>query len=240
MVRMNQTGAAALRPAWQLDVAEADAPGPTGRDVTTLTAGAAGTASPEDLAGADERRLVQASVEGNQDAFALIVERHRRTVYQVCFRFVGNHEDASDLTQDVFIRAYRGLARFKAESTLSTWLYRIAVNASLNRVSLKTAATEPLEVDRHVDERASDPADEVLRHERASRVRAAIARLPKKQRATLVLRVYQELPHEQIAKILGSSVGAVKANFCHALGNLKRILTAQSEDEGPGAGAARP
>ena len=66
--------------------------------------------------------------------------------------------------------------------------------------------------------------DALLRQERAAEVRAAIARLPKKQRATLILRVYHELPHEQIAGILGSSVGAVKANFFHALGNLKRFL----------------
>ena len=70
-----------------------------------------------------------------------------------------------------------------------------------------------------------EPQDRaVLRHERAATVRAAIARLPKKQRATMILRMYHELPHEQIAAILGSSVGAVKANFFHALANLKKLL----------------
>jgi RNA polymerase sigma-70 factor (ECF subfamily) len=64
----------------------------------------------------------------------------------------------------------------------------------------------------------------VLRRERGARVRAAITQLPPKQRATLVLRMYQELSHEEIAEVLGSSVGAVKANFFHALGNLKRLL----------------
>jgi RNA polymerase sigma-70 factor (ECF subfamily) len=70
-------------------------------------------------------------------------------------------------------------------------------------------------------------ADALLRGERAAQVRAAIGRLPKKQRATLVLRVYHDLPHDEIAKILGSSVGAVKANFFHALNNLKRLLREQ-------------
>jgi RNA polymerase sigma-70 factor (ECF subfamily) len=80
-----------------------------------------------------------------------------------------------------------------------------------------------------VDERAreNDPLREVMRGEKAEVVRRAIAKLPPKQRATLVLRVYQELTHEEIAGILGSSVGAVKANFFHALGNLKRILQTQ-------------
>jgi RNA polymerase sigma-70 factor (ECF subfamily) len=76
-----------------------------------------------------------------------------------------------------------------------------------------------------VDEQAKDPSDELLRGERAQEVRAAIAQLPKKQRATVILRVYHELSHEEIAGVLGSSVGAVKANFFHALGNLKRLLT---------------
>ena len=72
-------------------------------------------------------------------AFDVIVERHRRSVYQLCYRFVGNHEDASDLSQDVFLRAYRGLGKFRGGSSLSTWLYRIGVNLCLNRVSRKTS-----------------------------------------------------------------------------------------------------
>ena len=81
----------------------------------------------------DESGLVEACLAGRPGAFDLIVERHRRTVYQLCYRFVGNHEDASDLAQDVFIRAYRGLRSFRAQSTLATWLYRIGVNVCLNR-----------------------------------------------------------------------------------------------------------
>jgi RNA polymerase sigma-70 factor, ECF subfamily len=173
---------------------------------------------------ADEATLVSACLAGQRDAFEAIVARHQRKVYQVCYRFVGNHEDASDLTQDVFVRAYRGLRGFRSGSTLSTWLYRIAVNVSLNRVSVKAPPTEPIEQRDHADG-ASEPADAaLLRSERASEVRAAIARLPRKQRATLILRVYHDLPHQEIADILGSSVGAVKANFFHAMANLKKLL----------------
>ncbi len=75
----------------------------------------------------------------------------------------------------------------------------------------------------------------LLSGERAARVRAAIARLPPKQRATLILRVYQDMPHQEIADLLGSSVGAVKANFFHALANLKRLLRWRSDDEAPGS-----
>ena len=172
----------------------------------------------------DEAALIQACIDGCPGAFDLVVERNQRAVYQVCYRFAGNHEDASDLSQDVFLRAFRALGRFKGQATLATWLYRIAVNVSLNHVSAKRPITEPVESDRHVDARGSDPAAAILRGEQAARVRAAIAQLPPKQRATLVLRVYRDLSHDEISKILGSSVGAVKANFFHALGNLRRLL----------------
>jgi RNA polymerase sigma-70 factor (ECF subfamily) len=172
----------------------------------------------------DERALVDACLAGRADAFALIVERHKRSVYQLCYRFVGNHEDASDLSQDVFLRAYRGLRNFRGQSSLATWLYRIGVNVCLNRVSVKTPAVEPIGERPIVDDREASPADLLLRDERGARVRRAIAQLPRKQRVTLVLRAYHELSHQQIADVLGSSVGAVKANFFHALTNLRRIL----------------
>ena len=182
-------------------------------------------ASPaDDLAAADDRRLVEAFLDGRREAFDVIVERHRRHVYQLCFRFVGNHEDASDLAQDVFVRAFKGLRHFKGQSSLGTWLYRVGVNACLNRLAAKRPDTEPIEHAEHLDARAVDPLETVLRGERAAAVRVAIEQLPPRQRATLVLRVYQELSHEEIASVLGSSVGAVKANFFHALGNLRRLL----------------
>ena len=177
-----------------------------------------------DLVEADDAALVAAFRAGRRDAFDIIVVRHRRSVYQLCYRFVNNHEDASDLAQDVFVRAFKGLARFKGDAALATWLYRVAVNACLNRVALKKPQTTELDAAAHVDTRAPNPLEGVLRTERAEAVRAAIAKLPPKQRATLMLRVYQECSHEEIATALGSTVGAVKANFFHALGNLRRLL----------------
>ena len=172
----------------------------------------------------DDSVLVRQCLAGDTTAFDVLVERHRRQVYQVCYRFVNNHEDASDLAQDAFLRAYRALHTFKGNSAFSTWLYRVAINVCLNRVSARQAAMEPIDQREHEDIRGELPDREVLRQERARAVRAAIARLPKKQRATMILRMYHELPHEQIAGILGSSVGAVKANFFHALANLKKLL----------------
>lgn len=173
----------------------------------------------------DDEALVRASVAGQRDAFDVIVERHRRSVYQVCYRFISNHEDASDLTQDTFVRAWRGLKNFKGQSALSTWLYRIAVNVCLNRVNARTTPTEAIEsVERFPDAQSENAPATLMREQRAAAVRRAIARLPKKQRAALILRAYHDLSHQQIAEVLGSSAGAVKANVFHALANLKRIL----------------
>lgn len=177
-----------------------------------------------DFSACDDAALVRAFLAGERAAFDAIVARHQRHVYQLCYRFVRNHEDAADLAQDVFVRAFKGLKNFKGDAQLGTWLYRVGVNVCLNRVASKRPVAEPLEPSRHVDERSDDPFRAVARSQKAAEVRRAIAQLPPKQRATLLLRVYQELSHEEIAGILGSSVGAVKANFFHALGNLKRLL----------------
>jgi RNA polymerase sigma-70 factor (ECF subfamily) len=212
------TQGSAVRNAWA-------APVSSGWKVTVVTPSAPDAPAAASYDGLDDAALVTAAVAGRREAFDTIVERHRRIVYQVCYRFVSNHEDASDLSQESFVRAWRGLKNFKGQSALSTWLYRIAVNVCLNRVSAKTPATEPIEsTDHFEDTRIEGAQAALLRQERAAAVRKAIASLPKKQRATLILRSYHDLSHQQIAEILGSSVGATKANFFHALANLKKIL----------------
>jgi len=177
-----------------------------------------------DLTTLGEMALVEACLGGRSDAFDIIVERHRRSVYLLCYRFVGNHEDASDLSQDVFLRAYRGLRSFRGRSSLGTWLYRIGVNVCLNRVSVKTPPSERIDDRQYIDTSGESPSERMLKEERAERVRAAISELPRKQRATLILRMYHDMSHQEISDVLGSSVGAVKANFFHALGNLKKLL----------------
>jgi RNA polymerase sigma-70 factor, ECF subfamily len=167
---------------------------------------------------------VAAFLSGRRDAFDVIVLRHQRQVYQLCFRFMRNHEDAADLAQDVFVRAFKGLRKFKGDASLATWLYRVGVNVCLNRKAVRQTPTEPIDAAPRVDAKAPDPLRRVVQGERADAVRRAIAKLPPKQRATVVLRVYEERSHEEIADILGGTVGASKANLFHALGNLKRLL----------------
>ncbi len=171
-----------------------------------------------------DEELVRGYGAGSPGAFDLLVRLHQRSVYRLCFRFVGNHEDACDLSQEVFLRAHCGLAHFKARSALSTWLYRIGVNVCLNRVGGRRPATEELQEETTEDPGAIDPAEWLTTQQRSDALRHAIARLPPRQRTVVILRVYQELPHQEIATIVGISVGAVKANLFHAMGNLRRLL----------------
>ena len=178
------------------------------------------------LAALDDVTLVRICVDGRLDAFDVIVERHRRPVYQLCYRFVANHEDANDLSQEVFLRAYRALKGFRGQSSVATWLYRIGVNVCLNRVSVKVPPKEPLDDNAHVDQ-AESATERLMRRERAAEVRRAVLRLPQKQRAALILRVYHDMTHSEIAAALGTSAGAAKANVFHALRNLKRLLSVE-------------
>jgi len=183
------------------------------------------------LAALDDATLVRTCTEGRLEAFDVLVERHRRLVYQLCYRFVANHEDANDLSQEVFLRAYRALKGFRGQSSVATWLYRVGVNVCLNRVSVKTPQREPLDDNAHVDG-AESATERLMRRERAAEVRRAVARLPEKQRAALILRVYHDMAHSEIAAALGTSAGAAKANVFHALRNLKRLLGEDVEEVG--------
>jgi RNA polymerase sigma-70 factor (ECF subfamily) len=169
-----------------------------------------------------EREAVETCRRGEREAFDRLVLRYQRDVYRLCYRYVNNHEDANDLAQEVFLKAWRAIPRFRGQSAFSTWLYRIAVNACLNFRALRRPVTQEL------PEALPDPrlgaAARVESDDEARRVRAAVARLPEKQRATLILKVYHELTHEEVAGILGSSVGTVKANLFHALRNLRRLM----------------
>jgi RNA polymerase sigma-70 factor, ECF subfamily len=169
----------------------------------------------------DDRQTIEAWRNGDPEAFDRLVERYQRNVYNLCYRYVNNHHDANDMAQEAFLKAYRALDRFRGDSAFSTWLYRIAVNTCLSfRGSRKPQDELP--------ETLTDPRESVVagleREDQAREVRRAIAALPEKQRATLILKIYHELSHEEVADILGSSVGTVKANLFHAMTKLRKQL----------------
>lgn len=171
---------------------------------------------------ADEQVWIAACQRGDQAAFDLLVARYQRDIYRLCYRYVNNHEDANDMAQDAFLRAYRAIGKFRGDSSFSTWLYRIAVNTCLNFRAVRRPPQDELP---HSLTDGARPAVERLEHdERARRVRDAVQSLPEKQRATVILKIYHELSHEEVARTLGATVGTVKANLFHALANLRKRL----------------
>jgi len=170
----------------------------------------------------EDDEAIQAFRAGDQASFDRLVVKYRGQVYRICYRFTGNHHDADDLAQDVFLRAYRGLPKYKGQSRFLTWLYRIAVNTCLNWASTRKSTTEPLP--ENLPDRAPGQLERLSRSERSRTVREALAHLPEKQRITLVLRAYHGLSHREISELLGKSVGTTKANFFFALRNLRKVL----------------
>src|SRR6187549_3531320 len=108
-------------------------------------AAAGGASRPHEVRGLreDDRQAVEACQQGEREAFDRLVERYQRDVYRLCFRYVNNHHDANDMAQEVFLKAYRAIGKFRGDSAFSTWLYRIAVNTCLNfRAARKLPAEE--------------------------------------------------------------------------------------------------
>lgn len=173
-----------------------------------------------------ESQLLEACRNGEPAAFEELVRRHERQVYRVAFRMLESRVEAQEMVQEVFVRAYRALPRFRAGARIGTWLYRVTVNACLDsRRRVKTRREVPL--DSAVGEAAGeDPAARAAARQLADRVAAALGLLPPRQRATLILRVYEELSLQEIAEVLEAPLGTVKANYHHALVKLRRALEA--------------
>jgi RNA polymerase sigma-70 factor (ECF subfamily) len=191
-----------------------------------LAAAGSQLAAAETPAREQDRAAVLACQRGEREAFDTLVERYQRDIYRLCYRYVNNHHDANDLAQEAFLRAYRAIGRFRGDCAFSTWLYRIAVNACLNFRAARRPMTE--ELPESLADGRPPVMDRMEKEERSRRVREAVSRLPEKQRATLILKIYHDLSHDEVARIMGTSVGTVKANLFHALGNLRKLLGAEA------------
>jgi RNA polymerase sigma-70 factor, ECF subfamily len=157
--------------------------------------------------------LVRAAQNGDVDAFEELVRRYQTSIYRVALRMLGSRADAQDAVQETFVRAWRALPRFRHDSAISTWLYRIVTRRALDRIASRrsTGTLDEVEV-----EAGPDPAQAAEHQERLRAVTGAIANLPPDQRAALVLREFEGLSYQEVAQVLGASVPAIKTRIHRA------------------------
>lgn len=178
--------------------------------------------------------IIEFILKGDKNKFRLLVEQHQLMVFRTCMGFVHDKDDADDLTQEVFIQAYKSLTGFKGNASFSTWIYRIAVNASLNKVrrSSKNFIMQRLEAITQRDEKknqlqitdAEDPESIIINAENAAWVRNALDSLPENQRTAIVLSKYDDLSQKDIAEIMHITEGAVESLLQRAKKNLRNKL----------------
>jgi RNA polymerase sigma-70 factor (ECF subfamily) len=166
--------------------------------------------------------LVERYFGGDTAAFDEIMIRYERQIYRVCYRFVENRDDALDLAQDVFIKAFEHLPTFRRESTLKTWLYRIAINHCLNHV--KKHSQQFVEVSEFTASVHPAVQHHLEHEEQREHFRRLVKRLPPKQKAILELRINEQLSYEEIAQISGRSVSTIKASVFFALEKMRKLV----------------
>ncbi len=176
--------------------------------------------------------LVNRCIEGEGEAFDVLVMKYQKPLYSLLYRMLSSHDDAAEVLQKTFVRAFTGLPGFKRKSSFKTWLYRIAVNLAKN-VYRERSSTE------HVPLECMDIGDgpraleSLIEGENRQLLRRAVGGLPQKQRLTLILRVQEGCAFAEIAGIMRCSIGTAKANYHHAVQKLKGMLAG----ENPGSGA---
>ncbi len=189
-----------------------------------------------------DEELVASSVAGDRSAFDVLVLRWDRKIQGAIYRLIGSEEDARDLCQEAFLKAYRGLSAFKGEARFSSWLYQIALNLCRDRMRRRRGRTlvslDALEADGHAPVLRDDTTalDLVLTRDLQHRVKAAVLALPEEQREVIVLKEYEGLTFQQIADVLDLPVSTVKTRLYRGLDKLKERLSR----EGVGVGVAAP
>ncbi len=187
---------------------------------------------PSEPADAD---LVARARQGDTDAFGVLVRRYFDRVFGLVVNMLGRREDAEDVAQTVFIRAYRALNRFRGDATFSTWLYRIAVNTASSALARRRRSEEvSLDDDNGDGQRSSilshleapqSPLRDVIRHELQAQLNAALQRLSESHRIVVVLHDIEGLQHDEIARILGVPVGTVRSRLFYARQQLQKELS---------------
>lgn len=171
-----------------------------------------------------EQALLKRAQEGCRTAFDEVVRQHYRGVFTHAFRLLGNQDDAADAVQVTFVKANRSLAEFDLERDFRPWLYRICTNVCIDIARGRKRSCESLESHTYHLESDSDPEEEATKAQLASRVRAAVERLPGNYKRAILLRHFAQMDVEEIAQSLGAPEGTVKSWLFRARAMLKQEL----------------
>jgi RNA polymerase sigma factor (sigma-70 family) len=177
-----------------------------------------------------DRDLMVRLAHGDRDALAPLMERHHRRVYGIALGYLRNPDDALDVVQETFVRAFQHAARWDVETPVLPWLTRIAVNQAIDRyrrTRRRRQSEEPLEETDHQQRLASgvpSPEQAAAGRELGARIKEALAALPERQRAVFVLRHYQDQSLQEIGEVLGINLGTVKSSLHRAVQRLRVTL----------------
>jgi RNA polymerase sigma-70 factor (ECF subfamily) len=178
----------------------------------------------------DDRRLVDAILAGDRDAYRVLVERESTTVFRICYRILGDLAEAEDAAQEAFVTAYRAISSFRAEGSFGAWIGRIATRQAYRRLSTRRRATvEPIDdtFELPAPASATDPLGLALDAERSEGVRIAVAELDEPYREVVALRFFGELSLNEIAAATDRPLGTVKTHLRRGLERLRRSMGAE-------------
>jgi len=174
----------------------------------------------------NEAELIHKAQSGDVRAFEQLVEEYQQSVFNLAYRMIGNHEDASDMAQEAFIKAYFNLSKFKGNSKFSTWIYRIATNSCLDEIKKRKktptySMSESIEIEegeitREIEDKSSNIEENFEREEQLKMVNKAIGRLQENHRIIIIMRDVNNMSYEEIAEILKCSTGTVKSRISRA------------------------
>ena len=189
----------------------------------------------------EEDALVTALCQGVGDAYEILIQRYQQPVYNLVYRLMNDPSDVSDIVQEVFLKVFKNIGSFRGNSSLKTWIYRIAVNEAYNhrrwfcRHQRREVALGPEEGVRSYADSLADPSrtpfDQAADHETFALVEAALDKMNPKFRAVVVLRDIEDLSYEEIATVLNVSIGTVKSRILRGREALRKILEGRLEPE---------
>lgn len=183
-----------------------------------------------DLEASEDQKLITLSLAGNQKAFEILLRRYQKLVYNVIFQMVQNHEAAADLTQETFLKTYKGLATFRGNAAFKPWLLKIASNTTLNyirdsRGKAASSLEEMLEENPHAEPSSKERLEEQVElHICQANLAEAIASLPVRQRQIFVLRYQHDLPYADIANITDETESSIKSLLFRIREKLRKML----------------